>query len=261
MTNKIKVSIVMITKNRANFLPEALGSVLRQSFQNWELLIIDNGSTSQTQELIAGYLAGEQRIFYSRSALLGVGANRNLALRLAKGEYVAVLDDDDVWLEQDKLTEQVAWLDSHLDYCLIGSWVSLINPAGEIIGRQSVPETDSQIRVSLTRKDNFIHSSVLYRRQFALEVGGYDESLIVGEDYDLWLKLGLKGKFANWPKELAGYRVHPGNMGHGRLKKVLFTGYRVAGRYFKYYPNSFINHLKWLSSIVKSSWQANDTIK
>lgn len=261
MDKEKRVSIIMITKNRANFLPEALGSILKQSFNDWELVIIDNGSTDQTQELIEDYTAKDQRIFYRQSALLGVGANRNLALRLARGEYVAVLDDDDVWLDSDKLKDQVAWLAGHPDYCLIGSCVSLIDPVGKIIGQQLVPETDRQIRASLTRKDNFIHSSVLYRRQVALEVGGYDESLIVGEDYDLWLKLGLKGKFANWSKELIGYRVHPGNMGHGRLKKVLFTGYRVAGRYFKYYPNSFINHLKWLYSIIKSSWQTNDTIK
>jgi glycosyltransferase involved in cell wall biosynthesis len=261
MTNKIKVSIMMITKNRADLLPFAIDSILQQTFTDWELLIIDNGSVDQTKDVVAGYIARDARIKYFESDLTGTSPNRNLALRLARGEYVSVLDSDDVWLEPDKLTAQIAFLDSHQDYGVVGSQASLIDIAGQIIGSQTMPETDEAIRASLTRRDNLIHSSAFYRRAMAVSVGGYDETLLIGEDWDLWLKLGLRGKLANLPQRFIGYRVHQGNMGYGRLKKVLFTGHQIVKRYFKSYPNAWLNRLKWLYAIAKSNFKPNDTLE
>lgn len=197
----------MCTYNRAHYIGQAIDSVLSQSFSDWELLIVDDASTDTTEEIVRSY--EDSRIVYIKNeSNLGITKNRNKALSLAKGEYIAVLDSDDYWIDNAKLEKQVAFLDAHPMYALVGTQMEIVDSAGKKIKKEYFPTMDFLIRILLLLKNMFAHSSVLYRRKEILNLGGYDDTLPIWEDYDLWLKIGRSYKFANLSTCATAYRTH-----------------------------------------------------
>lgn len=172
-----KISIVVVTRNkeRAPHLEEALGSIGQQTFSDYELVLLED----------------KER--------LGLTYNLNLGLERARGEYIARLDDDDFWSDPEKLKKQVEFLDQHTQYVLVGTRWKIIDQAGQKLEKVEEPLTDEEIRRTMMKENPFGHSTVLFRRQAALDVGGYDERYRFIQDYDLWMKLGLVGKLANLP--------------------------------------------------------------
>lgn len=233
-----KVSVNIITYNRANYIKAAIESVLRQSFTNWELLILDGASTDNTAEVVDNFLA-DQRIKYvklpARTANIPVA--RNILLQQSQGEYLAVLDSDDVWCDDQKLAQQVKFLDEHQDYVLSGGGVVLINDRSQEVGRYLNLGTDKEIRQSILSKNQFAHSSVVYRRTAALEVGSYNETLRIGEDYDLFLRLGKLGKVMNFTEYFLNYRVHSGSICVADRLTGLRNNILIITKYQKDYPN------------------------
>ena len=203
-----KVSIHMCTYNRAHFIQEALNSVLSQTFRDFELLILDDCSTDTTEDVIRPYLS-DTRIRYVKNPVnLGITKNRNYGLLLSTGEYVAVLDSDDYWINPHKLEMQVKFLDSHLDYTLVGTNMSIVDEHGNNAKEKKYPTKNFVIKNVLLIKNFFCHSSVLYRKKEVLNLGGYDEGLAIWEDYDLWLRIGFQYNFANLSEVTTAYRRH-----------------------------------------------------
>lgn len=192
-----KVSVLMTTYNRAEFLSKAIDSVIFQTFKDWEFVIIDDCSTDNTEEIIKEYMKFGLPIKYVRNEEnLGVVKSRNLALSLCSGKYVAVLDSDDEWIDKEKLQKQAEFLDKNLDYVLCGGNTIVINEKGEKTGEIKYAGSDEEIRKKILLSNQFIHSCVMYRKKVADQVGGYG-NYGVGEDYDLFLKMGLQGKLTN----------------------------------------------------------------
>ena len=130
--DKNLISIIIITRNRAGFISKAIESALGQSFPDWELIIIDDASQDNTGEIIKSYIAKDARIKYFRNdEHLRISKSRNKALSLARGEYVAVLDSDDVWSDRDKLKKQYEFLERNKDYVLVGGGVIVIDEFGK----------------------------------------------------------------------------------------------------------------------------------
>lgn len=192
-----KVSILMTTYNRAEFLPKAIDSIVLQSFKDWELIIVDDGSTDNTQKIVNEYLKLGLPIKYVKNnENIGVVKSRNLALSLCVGEYIAVLDSDDIWIDKNKLQKQVEFLDKNNDYVLCGGGAKIVDEKEKEIREIKYAQTDEKIRKKILLSNQFIHSSVMYRKKTADLVGGYG-NYGVGEDYDLFLKMGMQGKFTN----------------------------------------------------------------
>lgn len=194
------ITIIMPTWNGARTISRSIESILSQNYQNWELFIIDDGSSDNTEEIIKKYSDG--RIFYFKNVEnLGVQKTLNRGLKKAKGAYIARIDDDDLWVDPDKLKQQVDFLDSHANYVLVGTGVVVVDEAGNELFRYLVPTSDEDIRSRLLGKNCFVHSSVMFKKDKALWFGGYSEEEDAKhlEDYDLWLKLGTVGKLANLP--------------------------------------------------------------
>ena len=127
-----KVSILMTTYNRAEFLPKAIDSIIFQTFKDWEFVIVDDCSTDNTQEIIKEYMKLGLPIKYVRNEEnIGVIKSRNLALSLCSGEYITVLDSDDEWIDKEKLQKQVEFLDKNSDYVLCGGGAIIVNEGGE----------------------------------------------------------------------------------------------------------------------------------
>jgi glycosyltransferase involved in cell wall biosynthesis len=231
------VSILLCTYNRASFIAQAIESVLTQTFRDWELLILDDASADNTQAVVAQYTNHDPRIHYFQNEKnLGIAANRNQGLALAQGQYLAVLDSDDVWLDQDKLKKQIEFLETHPDHALVGTWLNLIDATGQSVGTLRFETSNTSIHHRLLRSNQFGHSSVLYRLALAREVGGYTPALEIGEDYDLWLKLGRSYKLTNLPEYATAYRVHSESI----TKRKKLTGWwnhlKLICKYKKDYP-------------------------
>ena len=138
-----RVSIVMATYNRAHMLGRGIEALQRQTFTDWELIITDDASTDNTADVVRGWAEREPRIVSLRNEVnLQPSKNYNMAFRRARGEFIAMLDDDDVWCSEDKLERQVAFLETHSDHVGCGGGVIVINPEGA--GAVPVPEAGSR---------------------------------------------------------------------------------------------------------------------
>lgn len=243
---KPKVSIQMCTYNRAHFIEDAIKSVLDQNFKNWELLILDDASTDETEKIVFPYLADKRIRYIKNKDNLGITKNRNKGLSLSNGECIAVLDSDDYWTDSTKLEKQILFLDENKEYFLVGTNMRVVNENRVSIKKASYPLSDSEIRSKILIKNPFCHSSVVYRKDKVFESGNYDETLPIWEDYDLWLKLGLKGKFANLDMFGATYRKHHNQSDSNKKLIALRTQRILIEKYkqnYKHYKSAICVHL------------------
>jgi len=238
MSSSPRVSIVMATYNRAHMLGRGIEALQRQTFTDWELIITDDCSSDNTPAVVREWAAREPRIVSLRNAKnLGASKNYNVGFRKARGEYIAMLDDDDVWCIDDKLERQVAFLDAHPDVVGVGGGAIVINSEGKELYRFLKPTDDVDIREKMLIANPMSNSTTLFRRAIGEQVGWYDEGLAYSGDRDFWMKMGLAGKLANLPLQLGYYTIgtHNGSITH--LKPHLACSLRLTKRYRRDYPN------------------------
>lgn len=181
-------------------LREAIESVLNQTFSDFELIIINDGSTKQEcEEVVKSYK--DERIRYIKQENQGAAGSRNNAIKAAVGEYIAIMDSDDI-AYPNRFEEEVKFLDEHKDYAIVGSWA-------EVFPRKRLWKTVEEPRIlDFIRECNFVHSTVMYRRKLFVESGyTYDLKMPPTEDYDLWCKIITKEKAYNIQKPLIKYRL------------------------------------------------------
>ena len=201
------VSVLLPAYNCESFVAEAVQSILKQTFQDFELLIIDDGSTDTTSSILRSFNDPRIRLL-PNDRNLGLIATLNRGLILASGQYVARMDADDI-AAPERLSKQVVYLDTHPDVHVVGTMVDLINEQGVIFGGgPRYPTKPEEIRRYLLRECCLIHPSTIFRKGTVTAVGGYDASASHAEDYDLWLRLSDHHKIANLPDTLLSYRMH-----------------------------------------------------
>jgi len=241
---------MMCTYNQGHYISEAIESVLSQDVSDWELLILDDASTDDTEKKVSPYLIDTRIRYIKHPHNLGLGGNRIAGLREARGTYVAILDSDDRWNNPTKLSRQKTFLDEHPDYGVVGTFANTIDEAGQKRGSFSFEQDAEAIKHKMLLRDQIINSSSLFRRDLALEVGGYTEALAPAEDYDLFLRMGIKSKFSNIPEYLTDYRIHTHNssgknkLRHARLHLDIITAYK------KEYPNYLLALIKAYARII-----------
>ena len=248
IANNPQVTIMMTTYNRGEYITAAIDSVLQQTYQDWELLVLDDASTDNTKGLILRYSNDPRVVYVPSSTNLGITKNRNRGFILAKGKYIAVLDSDDLWIDPDKLTKQVQFLETNPDYVIVGSNVKVINNAGANIGNFIYATEDAEIRRRLLLRNQFTHSSLLLRSDAFNQFAPYDNSLPIWEDYELVLRLGQKGKLANLSEEMTAYRKHSNNISKTARQKGALTHLSIIKKYRDSYP---YYHLALLKSYVR----------
>lgn len=230
------VSILMLTYNRSRFIRKAIQSVIEQNYTNWELIIIDDGSIDDTEKLIEGF--NDSRINYIKhTENLGLFARRQESLSYTKGKYTAILDSDDYWNDPNKLTEQVDFLENHPNHVIIGSMTTLVDSEDKTIGQSCFSTTDTSIRKKILTRNQFTHSSILFRSATLQKTFGYQPTL--AEDLELILQIGNFGNFANLEGFYTAHRVHESSMNDHGLKMALAV-HAIVLKHQKYYPNSFI---------------------
>ncbi|MBI4355946.1 MAG: glycosyltransferase [Candidatus Omnitrophica bacterium] len=226
MTATPMVSVVLPTYNRTQWLGEAIESVLAQTLADWELVIVDDGSAPATADTVRPHLS-DARIHYVWKPHAGVAAARNAGLRLTRGSYAAFLDDDDCFLP-DKLARQVAWMEEHRDVGLVYNQIYVVDePMNQ---SRLLPRRSARTFLELFCENAIQVASVLVRRTCLEAVGGFDESLIGSEDYDLWLRIAQRFPIEYLPRPLAIYRKHGQNKSNNLVQQRL-NALAIVGRY------------------------------
>jgi GT2 family glycosyltransferase len=202
------ISVLMPVRNGERFIAEAVESVLTQSFGNLELVVVDDGSTDSTPEILEQIASRDPRLVIRRRE---PGHNltevRNFAAACARAPLLAPLDADDVALP-DRLQSQTEFLATHPEVVLLGGQALLIDGSGREFGKAEYPTTDHDLRVALQKGNQFVHSSTVFRRDAFEAVGGYRTNFEYAEDFDLYLRLAEVGRMANLPNVVVGYRLH-----------------------------------------------------
>lgn len=233
------VSAIITTKNRADLLPRALDSVLDQTYENLEIIVIDDGSDDQTPQILAEYEDKHKISVIRNKKSLGACKARNLGIEEAEGEFIAGLDDDDEWVNT-----RISMLLMHYDddYACITSNDTMIGSQRSIVWNKKREITLNDLLYS-----NHVGNQVLVRKGRLLEVGGFDESLVAAQDYDLWIRLCEKfgpikvvqrplqlvhqenseGRISNPKTQLHGYlsvyQKHKSKMNRDQRKYHLFN--------------------------------------
>ena len=209
------MSVVIAVYNGENFVAETLDSVLAQTCPATEVLVVDDGSTDRTAEIVRGY--GDRVTLHSIQNG-GVSAARNYGIQAAKNDYVALVDHDDLWTP-DHLEGMGAELAAHpeADICYSGVRNLTYDEASGTFVLTELRKTPpaSQMAETLMEYCAFTPSATVVRREMVLAVGGFDSRYKNGEDWDLWLRMVHAGaQFACSPKPTMLYRIHPGSHSH-----------------------------------------------
>lgn len=207
LNNNIKISVVMASHNGERFIKEAIDSILAQTFSDFEFLIIDDGSTDLTPVILDDYAQKDQRVkVITNSQCLGLTKSLNIALKQAKGEFIARMDDDDISFK-NRLEKQLNFARKNPNVVLLGSFAFLIDEKGEIIGEKKLAVTSEKIKKRLLFNNQIIHSLWFAKKDILIKEGLYNEKFKKAQDYEFVLRLATKYKIANLPENLLKYRV------------------------------------------------------
>lgn len=237
--NEPRVSIILPTYNGARFIEKSIESVLAQSFKEWELLVIDDGSSDGTAEVVNKLRERDERVHYMRNQEnMGIQKTLNRGLTEARGELIARIDDDDTWIDGEKLARQVKFLDENPEYGLVGCGVVVMDENYKELFRYLHPETNEEIKKKLLFKNVFTHSAVLFRKGIVMECGGYGEGEDSKhiEDYALWLDVGRKCKLANLPIFAIGFMLREGTISASNKPEQLRKLIALIKRHKRDYP-------------------------
>jgi len=199
-----KINVIMSVYNGERYLRRAVESILGQTFADFEFIIVNDGSTDNSLEIIQSY--DDERIkIINMKQNIGLTKSLNKALKLARGEYIARQDADDE-CHPERLEKQIKFLEEHPEVGLVGIVGLCMDEDGEIIGRFPPITSDKILRKILRFGNPFIHGSVMFRRNCIERCGFYREYLQNSQDYDLWLRISEHYKIANLPEPLYKWR-------------------------------------------------------
>jgi len=202
------VSVLMCVFNAEDYLDEAIESILQQTFNDFEFIILDDGSKDRSLKIIQKHAARDNRIQVISRENRGIIPSRNELLDASQGEYVAVMDADDVALP-NRFNLQVQYLRSHPEVLGVGGNYQVIDSKGRFLTTFTLPETNDEIqKMMLVGHTAILHPTSMFRSKAIKEIGGYDPEYHLVEDLDLWLRLGEKGQIANLNVPVLKYRLH-----------------------------------------------------
>jgi glycosyltransferase involved in cell wall biosynthesis len=224
-----RVSAIIPTYNYARYVAAAVESVLAQNFKDLEIVVVDDGSTDDTIDTLRPFA---ERIRYIPQAHRGLAAARNAGIRSSRGQYLAFLDSDDLWLP-DKVSMQVGRLDVEAAVGLVYTEATLFNDKSptEISHSFWSEHPSGKILPSLLRHNVVPSPTPMVRRELFDQVGPFDERLNACEDWDMWIRIAQVSEFAYVDRVLAKYRVHSANMSLDQ-ERMMTGRFRVLEKAF-----------------------------
>jgi glycosyltransferase involved in cell wall biosynthesis len=225
MSTNLLVSVIIPTYNRVQYICEAIDSVLAQTYNNTEVIVVDDGSTDNTRDIIQQYDSKVKYIFQNNA---GPSAARNNGIKQSSGELIAFLDSDDIWLAE-KLELQIELMRQSQYIGLVSCGIYIIDASGKIIS-DPVIKGNYKNRKSFV-KELMVHniigggSAILIKKECLNRIGLFNEDLWVGEDWNMWLRIAKNYEVKFVEKPLVKYRIHGNNL-HKNLAKIKVDGKR-----------------------------------
>ena len=218
------VTVLMPVFNGASYLREALESVTAQAYEDFEFIIIDDGSSDNSAEIIAAH--PDRRIKFIRNERnLGIATTLNRGLQMARGQLIARMDCDDICYRY-RLGYQVRFLQEHADVAVCGSWVEVFGDAAPAIWKY--PQQHNAIVCGLIFECVLAHPSIMLRTSMLDNAGlRYDPSMSYAQDYDLWVRCAQKFSLSNIPRVLLKYRIHGNSIGSAASARQVASADKV----------------------------------
>lgn len=207
-----RVSVAIAVRNGEHTIDEALRSVLDQTFADFEVIAVDDGSTDRTADIVERVAARDSRVRFVRHEHRGLAASLNQAIALSAGEYVARQDADDVSMPQ-RFEQQVRYLDAHPAVCAVGTAATVIDDAGRPLGPYPTRRDVAGVREGIrTFRATPVHGSMMFRRRLVVELGGYRGAFEASQDSDLWLRLSERCGIDNLAEPFYRWRLAAGSV-------------------------------------------------
>jgi hypothetical protein len=248
------ISVLMPVYNSGVFLVEAIESVLTQTYQNFELIIINDNSSDNSEKIILGFkkrYPGKIK-YHKLSRRLGAFGAANVGFKYAKGEFIAPMDSDDISHPQ-RFEKEINYLTQNKEAIVVGTQSRLIDKNGYVIGKKVFPLCHQEIYRSFFEVQPMVHPSCMIKRSLLPDKNKlYRNKYKVNDDYYTLFSLLKYGKFANLPEFLFNYRIHSNNSSLQKIKQKFFNTVKIrieAVRKFGYTP-SFIGSLKFIMQIL-----------
>jgi glycosyltransferase involved in cell wall biosynthesis len=201
------LSVLLPVFNGATYVESTIESVLSQSYSDFELLVLDDGSQDATPQILERCARRDPRLRIFRHENHGVGYTLQRGLSECGGRYVALIGADDLALP-GRFEKQVSFLETNPDYVFVGGYLQIIDTGGRVIGLRRYPATDRNLRRTMLLYNPFGAPAAMFRREDALAAGGFTSRFWTCEDYDFFLRLAKRGKVANLTEALVSYRLH-----------------------------------------------------
>ncbi|MDL2241197.1 glycosyltransferase, partial [Bacteroidales bacterium OttesenSCG-928-K22] len=211
LNNNVDVSVIMAAYNCEPYIRESIESILNQTFENFELIIVNDNSTDNTHEIIKSYNDSRIKILNNDNNY-GAAYSRNVAIKHAQGKYLAIMDSDDVAL-QERLEKQVYFLENNIDIDIIGSFVFEIDKDGQKLSFVKTPINKNEVKSSILFRSPVIHSTTMIRHDFFISNDlFYNENYICAQDYEMFSRAIFLGNIYNIPQALVSYRWTDSNI-------------------------------------------------
>lgn len=216
--HKPRVSVVIPVHNRARYVGTAIESILAQTFTDFELIVIDDGSSDNSLEVVESYTDPRLRLVPNESNL-GIPATRNRGLDLSRGEYMAILDSDD-WAYPQRLAKQVAFLDAHPEYAVVGAWARWMDDEGRTLKKiKRRPVNADEVAAMLIFQSCLQQPSIMGHTKILRDYK-YDEAFDLSSDFELWVRLTEQYKVTNIAEPLVRCRFHDQRTTRAKAERV-----------------------------------------
>ena len=227
------ISVLMPVYNGSRYLLYSIGSILNQTFTDYEFIIVNDGSTDDSEEIILSFK--DERIKYFKCEHKGISKTLNFGLSKSSSDIIARMDADDIAVST-RLEEQLNFLNKNPEYDVVSSWYALFKNK-KIRYVIKTAETDFQIKQRLILHSEIVHSGVLYRREIIEKYNGYLTDGV--EDYELWLKIKNEAKFYNIPKVLTYVRILNNSSSRYNQSDIRVKQYNIQEQYYKNLESNF----------------------
>lgn len=245
------VSVIMSVYNGETYLKESIDSIIVQTFKDFEFIIINDGSTDKSEEIILDYLKKEKRIILIQQQNIGLTKSLNRGLSIAQGLFIARQDADDISLKT-RLAKEVDFLNKNPEYALVGTDYNEITLSGTIREKSSkyFVYKDEEIKKNFIRYNPICHTSVLFRKSILKDIGMYNDKLIYSQDYEFWFRIMNKYKVANLSEVLVYRRYTKEMLSRRHDKKQLL--YILKIQLMMFIKNRRYTDIKDISFITKN---------
>lgn len=248
--NNPRISILIPVYNNESSIDKCFKSVKNQTFQDFEIICVNDGSDAKTSKRLFSWqqiFGPEKFILVNNFQNLGITKSLNIALKKAAGEYIARIDADDYW-EKDKLEKQINFMKSHPEHGIVGTNHINIYAGNSQKKFIKLSETHEQISQKLFRRNPFAHSCILAKTDLIKKIGGYDEKIRYGQDYDLWLRCFSLTKFHNLQEFLCTRKID--DISIKKQNAQMWQSIKTRLKYIRKYKYSQKNYLYLLEPLL-----------